>query len=289
MPFGCFLILVNGNAEIEREATWFADDAPKITLGRNEMLKLRMAHSDKSVALTPLVDYQIFSYKKEYKEKKVIYQLIGGIFLPKDENSTTFKDPIQSYTEALFDKRLLPNDELVPLISDTYHRYFRQQQAALDRSVVERNLDERVKMLTLKGKFDEANALLEKMKRIPPKLFASYEAGEKALKIKDYERAQKEYETAVNFAKELDEKDLERQLSQKANLCKRIPSLLKKREELIEKALIAMRNDKFEDAAKNFSSAAEASKELLDSRKTEEYMAKAKALFDYVAVDKKYR
>jgi hypothetical protein len=289
MPIGCFLILINPDANVERQAVFMEEDTPTIELGKNELLKIRMAHSDKSAALTVLQEIQIYSYKKEFKEKKAIYQLYGGLFFTKDENSAAYKDQIQSFTESMQDKRFSPNEELADLIKTAYIKYFQQQQTSLDRAELEKQLSERVKMLNLKGKFDDANELLAKIKKIPAKLFEAYEAAEKAIKSQDYDKAEKDFETAMKLSAELGEKDLEKQMQQKMKMSKRIPSLIKKRDENVEKALNGLRNDKFEDAQKYFKEAADISVDLMDSRKAEEYGLKAKALAEYVLVDKKYR
>ena len=289
MPFGSFLILINANAEIERQAVYIEEGATELNLGKNELLKIRMAHSDKSVALTILPDAQIYSYKKEYKDKKVIFQLIGGLFLNKDENSGQFKDNVQSFVESMFDKKNLPNEELKALIGENYKKYFQQQQFVVQRDKIEKELTERSMVLNTKGKFDDAKEILAKIQKgLPAKMVSAYEAGEKFIKNQEYERAEKEYESAMRLASDLGMKDHEKYFNQKKNLSRKIPSLLKKREECLEKAMNGLRTDHFDDASKYFKQAAEISGELMETRRMEEYNAKAKILAEYMMIDKKY-
>lgn len=289
MPFGSFLILINANAEIERQAVYIEEGATELNLGKNELLKIRMAHSDKSVALTILPDAQIYSYKKEYKDKKVIFQLIGGLFLNKDENSGQFKDKVQSFVESMFDKKNLPNEELKALIGENYKKYFQQQQFVVQRDKIEKELTERSMVLNTKGKFDDAKEILAKIQKgLPAKMVSAYEAGEKFIKNQEYERAEKEYESAMRLASDLGMKDHEKYFNQKKNLSRKIPSLLKKREECLEKAMNGLRTDHFDDASKYFKQAAEISGELMETRRMEEYNAKAKILAEYMMIDKKY-
>jgi tetratricopeptide (TPR) repeat protein len=160
---------------------------------------------------------------------------------------------------------------------------------SFDMKELEKSLSERVKTLNLKGKFEEANALLDKMKKIPLKLIESYKNAEDAIKKQDYEKAEREFEEAKRFAEELDEKDLAKMLKSRAQMSRKIPDFLKKREDYLNRAMQGLRSDKFEEAQKNFQLASDVSKELMDSRRAEEYGLKAKALAEYVKIDRKFR
>jgi tetratricopeptide (TPR) repeat protein len=289
MPYGCFFIQVNEKAEIERNTLYLVEGSPEIVIGDNEILRIRMGHSDKKYVLTVLPDYQFYTLKGDVKEGKKITSFFAGLILSKEEeNATTFKDPLQNFYNQLIPNRTQADEDFQASITEAYNQLFQIQKTGFDLKELEHDLSDRVKSLTKKGKFDEANLLLDKMKKIPPKVAQAYKNAEAAIKRQDYEKAEKEFENAYRFAEELEENDLAKMLKSRAQVARRIPDLLKRREDCIDKALQNLRNDNFGEASKQFKMASDISSDLMDTRHVEEYSLKAKALSEYVKVDKKY-
>ena len=69
----------------------------------------------------------------------------------------------------------------------------------------------------------------------------------------------------------------------------RIPELLENRQKMLDKALNSLKNDEWERSAHAFSKSSDLSKELSDSLAAEEYNLKAKTLFEYAKIDKRFR
>ncbi|MCF2139495.1 MAG: hypothetical protein K9W44_05510 [Candidatus Lokiarchaeota archaeon] len=280
--------MVDQNAKIRKKIVYNAPNTPYIYLNDNELLKIRMGHSDKQFVLTILPNYQFYSYKKEVREKRITIQLITGVIIGKEEDTAIHREALKMCMEQFVDKYSEDEDVLKPLMQEAFSKYFDQPELILDKQEVEARLSNRIKELNRQGKFDEAAKLLDKIKKIPKKLYRAHDLAENALKRKDFEKAQKEYENAKNYAKELNEDELVKMYSSKIAFVKRIPALLKKREELVEKAMKGLRTDNFKKAQINFMKAAEVSEELMDARRAEEYALKARALAEYVNVDRQF-
>lgn len=288
MTLGAFFLVVDQNAKIRKKIVYNAPNTPYIYLNDNELLKIRMGHSDKQFVLTILPNYQFYSYKKEVREKRITIQLITGVIIGKEEDTAIHREALKMCMEQFVDKYSEDEDVLKPLMQEAFSKYFDQPELILDKQEVEARLSNRIKELNRQGKFDEAAKLLDKIKKIPKKLYRAHDLAENALKRKDFEKAQKEYENAKNYAKELNEDELVKMYSSKIAFVKRIPALLKKREELVEKAMKGLRTDNFKKAQINFMKAAEVSEELMDARRAEEYALKARALAEYVNVDRQF-
>jgi len=248
-----------------------------------------VGHSDKKYVLTVCADYQIYSIKETIKEGKTQLEFYGGITLSKDdENAGSFKDALQLYINQMMELKSKSVPEIKDSLKDAFAQYFQAPKSGFDQKELEKRLMDRVKTLNTKGKFDAANQLIDKMKKIPPKLGQAFRNAENAVKHGEYKEAEKEFETATRYAEELEEKDLVKLFKERTQLARRIPDLLKKKDENVERALQSMRNDNFNDAEKFFKQASEICRDLMDTRHAEEYGLKAKALSEYNKVDKKF-
>ncbi|MHA1719752.1 MAG: hypothetical protein ACTSWX_10310 [Promethearchaeota archaeon] len=289
MAYGSFFLILNPNAKIEKKIFFFEDESPiKKKLEDNVLLRIRMGHSDKNFVLNYFPGFQVYSYKYEMREKGKNYIFIGGVILDKEENSVYHKDAIKAFVMKMVDNRNKNEEELKKSLIEFHPIHFQKPHIILDKKEVEKRLSERVKSLNVEGKFDEANELLAKMKKIPKKLYKTHEIAEKALRSGDYDKAEKEFENAKKYANDLGEKDLVSMYKGKIQLAKKTPTLLKKRDALIDQALDALRKDSFDKAQRAFKKAGDISEELMDSMRAEEYSLKAKALAEYVKVDKKF-
>jgi hypothetical protein len=289
MAIGSFFIVLDDNAKVQEKVVYIDDETDLKTVDENVLLKIRMGHSDKKFVITVLPDYQYYTYKVVVKEKRKMTTLIGGIILSKDMDPSIYKDALMKFTEDLKVHKSETNAEILEIIKTDHKEYFQRPQVVLDKKELEKGLMEKVKMLNKAGKFDQANLLLDKMKKIPKKLYKAHENAENAIKSEDFDKAEKEFEIAKKHAQDLEEKELVRYYVEKQKLARKIPSLIKKRNELVENALNGMRNDDFSRAQKMFKQASDVCETLLDLSHAEEYALKAKALAEYVMIDRKYK
>jgi hypothetical protein len=289
MVYGSFFIQLSEDAKVEKKIVFSTPDSPPLAVNDSELLRVRMGHADKKYVITILPDYQFYTYKVEVKEKRAMLPCFGGLILEKDENSGTYSESLRVFTEKMAEQRLKSQEELNEQIAEFHKQYFNKPQMILDRKELEKRLSDKVKELNKQGKFDAANALLDKIKKIPGKLYAAQGDGETEFRRQQYEKAEKEFENAKKYAEELGEKDLVKYFTEKIQLTKRVPTLTKKRDEAVDKAMEGLRSDNFAMAQKFFKIASDTSEELLDSRHAEEYALKAKALAEYVKVDAKFR
>ncbi|MHA1610585.1 MAG: hypothetical protein ACTSVZ_05135 [Promethearchaeota archaeon] len=288
MSLGAFFLLVDQNSKIGKKVVYNAPNSPYIFLDDNELLKIRMGHSDKKFVLTILPEYQFYSIKKEIRVKRDTIQLILGVILGKNEETGMHREPLKMFMEQMLDLYEKEEKEIQPLLKEAFSKYFDQPELILDKQNVEARLSQHIKEMTKEGKFDEASVLLNKIKKIPKKLYKAHDNAESALKRKDFDKATREFENAKNYAAELEEHELVKMYYSKIAYVKRIPALLKKRKLLINRAMDGLRTDHFDKAQKNFKKAAEVSEELMDAKKSEEYSLKARALAEYVNVDKQF-
>jgi hypothetical protein len=288
MTLGAFFLVVDQSAKIGKKIVYNAPNSPYIFLNDNELLKIRMGHSDKKFVLTILPDYQFYSYKKDIRVKRDTVQLITGVILGKEDETAIHREPLKMFMEQIYEIYEKDEKELQEILKEAYARFFDQPELILNRQEVEARLSDRIKEMTRDGKFDAANELLDKIKKVPKKLYKAHDAAEAALKKHDFDKAVKEFENAKNYAAELDEHDIVKMYYSKIAHVKRIPALLKKRESLVNKALDGLRTDRFEKAQKYFKKAADVSEELMDARAAEEYALKARALAEYVNVDRQF-
>lgn len=288
MALGSFFFVVD-DANVSRKAMYLAPESPQIEIGDNEYLRIRTGHSDKSYVLTLLADAQLFTYKKELDVKRKIVELIGGVILERDVNTEIHKDALKMFVEKMAEFKDKPNGDLIILIEQRHAQHFDKPQFILDQKEIEKRLTDKVKALNKRGKFDDANILLDKIKKIPKKLYSAHDAAEKAYKNRDFDKAEREYANAKKHAENLGEKDLVSMYKSKINLARKTPSLLKKRDDFVDNALSSLKAADFTKAQRFFKKASEASEDLMDSTRSEEYALKAKALAEYVKVDKKFK
>ena len=290
MSLGAFFLLVNQNSKIGKKVVYNAPNSPYIFLDDNELLKIRMGHSDKKFVLTILPEYQFYSIKKDVRVKRDTIQLILGVILGKDDEAAIHREPLKMFMEQMMDLYEQEEEAIQPVLKEAFSKYFDQPELILDRQDVKARLSARIKDMNKEGNFDEATLLLNKIvkKKVPSKLYKAHENAEAALKRKDFEKATREFENAKKYAAELEEHELVKMYSSKMAYIKRIPALLKKRESLLNQAMDGLRTDHFGKAQKFFKEAAEVSEELMDAQKSEEYALKARALAEYVNVDRQF-
>ncbi len=288
MALGSF-VLIGDQTKIMKKVIYNHLEQDSTLLNEDTVLKIRMRHQSKSLVLTIGNQFQYLSYVKQIDVKRDTIQIVGGIILSKEMNSAVHQDAVEMFTERLISSYNKNDSDLLDLCKKYFQELFDQPQLILDRKELEKRLSERVKSLNKEGNFDEAKKLLNKIEKIPLKLYAAHEIAERSMNEEDFDRALKEYQNAKRFAMELEEAPLIQMYSTKIKLAKKTPSLLKKREKLVKNALDGLRSDNFTKAQKNFKRAAEVSERLMDPRRFEEFSLKAQALAEYVKVEKKYK
>jgi hypothetical protein len=288
MALGSFFLAIE-DAKVIRKAIYLHADLGSEILGENEILRIRLRHADKRFVLTLLSEFQIYSTVKIVDIKRKTMQLISGVILEKDINSIIHKNALEMFMEKITPLKTESNEKLETYLRDTFSEYFERPEFVLDKKEIEKRLSERVKELNKAGKFDEANKFLDKIKKIPKKLYKAHNNAENAMQHNDFERSIKEFQTAIKYATELKEHELVGMYKAKIQLARKTPALLKKRDDLIEQALNGLRSDQFSKAQRSFKRAAEVSEELLDSRSSEEYALKAQALAEFIKIDKKFK
>ena len=288
MALGSFFLAIE-DGKVIRKAKYLHAEIGSEILGENEILRIRLRHADKRFVLTLLNEFQIYSILKIVDIKRKTMQIIAGIILEKDINSIIHKNALEMFLEKTTPLKTESNEKLEEFLRDTFVEYFERPEFVLDKKEIEKRLSERVKELNKSGKFEEANKFLDKIKKIPKKLYKAHSNAEKALQSNDFERSIREFQIAIKFAIELKEHELAGMYRAKIQLARKTPALLKKRDDLIEQALNGLRSDQFTKAQRSFKRAAEVSEELLDSHSAEEYALKAQALAEFIKIDKKFK
>lgn len=284
MPAGCFLIEINSKSVAKVIQTYYESPEESIDIDDNLILQLRMGLSEKRLFTLLKSDFSIVSYLADFRREKERMNLITGVVLSRvsGDDPNNFLENIKMVSEIMLKE---PGTSL----ENIYEEYFETPSIVLNQRELELRLKNRVKKLNKDGKFEEAKKLLDKMKKIPKKLFKANKSGEMALKEKNYERAEFEFKKAVKFAQQLkEEKDLADTLLNKAKIVKQIPKLLEKREKILDQAKKSLRIDRLDLAYKFFMEAGAVSKKLLDPRGAEEYKLKAEALAKYNEIHKKF-
>ncbi|MCK5346264.1 MAG: hypothetical protein KAR20_22795 [Candidatus Heimdallarchaeota archaeon] len=288
MAIGSFFLAIE-DAKVIRKGLYLNAEIGTEVLGENEILRIRLRHADKRFVLTLLSDFQIYSLMKIVEIKRKSMQIIVGVILAKDINSVIHKNALEMLMEKIIPLKMEPNEKLTTFLHENFSEYFERPEFILDKKEIEKRLSGRVKILNKAGKFDEANKFLDKIKKIPKKLYRAHNSAENAMQHNDFEKSIKDFQTAQKFAAELEEFELVGMYKAKIQLARKTPALLKKREDLVERALNGLRSDQFSKAQHNFKKAAEVSEELLDSRHSEEYALKAQALAEFIKIDKKFK
>ncbi|MCP4761073.1 MAG: hypothetical protein GY870_04775 [archaeon] len=289
MPTGCFIVEIDSNSKASLKDIYFEEDAEKIEIDDNVILQLKMGHSDKRLSTLLRKDFSIVSFNDKFKKGKEQCEMITGVILKKSDDPTNFREGVKMASSIFIKNFDLDGTELQEKVKEIYDEYFETPSIILNPKQLETRLKDKVKSLNAAGKFDEAKKMLDIIQKVPTKLFEANKEAERAIKSKDYDKAEREFNKAVKFAKQLNEKEIAKGLSDKAKIVKQIPKFMEKRNKALSNAKNALRTDKIENAHKYFREAAELSKKLLDPEGAEEYNLKADCFSQYAAVCKKFK
>ncbi|MHA1898028.1 MAG: hypothetical protein ACTSU2_11590 [Promethearchaeota archaeon] len=288
MPMGIFLIEIDPKSKAHIRNIYFADPSHKIALDNNLILKLRMGLSESPLYIHLERDFSIISYISDFKRNKEHYSLIVGLILNKNEDANNYRDGVKIFSnkflEKVEDSKLDLSDEL----KETFEELFSMPSMILSKEALEERLKNKVKKLTKDGNFDQAKKLLDLIKKTPKKLYDANKNGESALRSQDYDKAEREFNKALKYAKELNENDLVSAFKEKIKIVKEIPKLKDQLEKNVANARESLRNDNFEAAYKYYRTASKIAKKLLDADATEEYSLKAEALAKFWEVHKRF-
>ena len=117
----------------------------------------------------------------------------------------------------------------------------------------------------------------------------NYKLAEEAVKNDDLKTAAKYYEKAAEFAEKLLEMDLVKDLKEKAESLRKIPTSKQKLQDKVQQARNFLRKEQFNAAYVAYKVASEIAKELMLPDEEEEYRLKSKALQDFYQVDQEFK
>ena len=168
MTYGAFFLVVDQNAKVRTKIVYNAPNSPYIYLNDNELLKIRMGHSDKVFALTLLPNYQFYSFKKEIQEKRISIHLITGVILSKEEDTAIHREPLKMAMEHFIPRYQEKEEVLKQILQESFIKYFDQLMNAQKL-----NPSEAAKAYQLLLQFDRILGLQVKEKssqkiKIPP-------------------------------------------------------------------------------------------------------------------------
>ncbi len=287
MPLGCFLVIVDPAKGPKYIARFFEAGKDSYKLTDELLLRLQMIHSSKQQSTLTLEDSVLLT--RSFEDRKNLYIVV--IALTPLDKTESFLNGLKDSLQKLLSKITSMKDQLDKALEEIYFEYYRTPQVTLDSKKLEENIKEKAKKLLQSGKTKEAENLLEKATKlkIPKKLYETATKAENEIKKGDYEKAARFYLEAADYASELGEAALSDFLRDKAKNSQKLPQFTEQRNQAVNDARKALRDDKFELAVQLYRKAADLSNELLDAQKVEEYTLKAKALQEYAAVEKKYR
>ena len=296
MPSGCFVILLPSDSEYKILGYYYADKRIKFEITESFFLRLNLDHSKNEFNYLKLKDISIVSYLHEFKGKlsRKATGLILGLFLDENDKPEKFRTSLKNGAEALevLDMLSISREDFETKLKDIYIEHLETLIESLDPDALKESIINRTKEMLSGSKKERATAdeLVKKIQNNEHiKISEYYNMAESALKVKEYDKASKNFQKAAEVAAELLENDLAKTLKHKSKISNKIPVLTKNREKIIQDAKSALKNENFRSAYIFYKKAAEMSKELMQADKEEEYNLKSKALQDFYNADVKFK
>jgi flagellin-specific chaperone FliS len=290
MPRGLFVVNISPTGDGSLIAKYIAPPNGDIPIGPNEILNIQMGlSSSEKYSVVSYPDYLFLVYNHEYRVKRDTYHLICGVILEKDDDTLFFQDALSIFATEMINQMGAPRNEIEDYCSVLFEKHFKNPAVMFDLDKVKGRLKSQLKVLTEKGKYEEAKVLSDQLKKIPDKIFDNTKKAERSMMKQDYDKAKKYFEEAKDLAAEIKETELIKLFTDKIKLMEKIPELLENRQKVLDEAINSLKNGEWERAARAFSKSSDLSKELSDSLGAEEYDLKAKTLFEYAKIDKKFK
>ena len=296
MPKGSFVILLSTESDFKVLGYYFKDKTLKFEITSDLFLRLNLNHSKNEFSLLKLKDATIESYLYKFKGKlsRKAIGIIIGILLDEEDDPEKFRVPLKNSaaTVETIDILETTKEYFESRLKEIYIDHLETLNDLSDASALKRSIISRTKEMLSGGKNERkvAQELLEKIEdNVHAKISEYYKEAENALKDFDYEKSSKLYKKAAEIAEELLEKELAKSLIDRAKMSLDIPSLTKKREELIKEAKNSIRKEDFNTAFVYYKKASDLSKKLMQPDKEEEYALKSKALQDFFQVDQRFK
>ncbi|MFX1393786.1 MAG: hypothetical protein ACFFAH_09450 [Promethearchaeota archaeon] len=296
MPKGSFVILLSTESDFKVLGYYFKDKTLKFEITSDLFLRLNLNHSKNKFSLLKLKDTTIESYLYKFKGKlsRKAIGIIIGILLDEEDDPEKFRVPLKNSaaTVETIDILEMTTEDFESQLKEIYIDHLETLDDLSDANALKRSIINRTKDMLSGGKKERkiAQELLEKIEdNVHAKISEYYKEAEDALKDFDYEKSSKLYKKAAEVAEELLEKELAQSLIDRAKMSLDIPSLTKKREELIKEARNSIRKEDFNTAFVYYKKASDLSKKLMQPDKEEEYALKSKALQDFFQVDQRFK
>ncbi len=296
MPNGCFTILIPLDSDYKVLGYYFKEDREDFKITSDLFLRLNLDHSKNEYNLLKLKDFTTFTYYHPLsgKLKRKASGMILGLLLNEEDKPEKFRSSLKEAALELenLDLLIITQSDFEAKLKKIYQEDLEPIVDIMQPGLLKERIINTTKSMLSGGKKERSKAqnLLEKIEDgVHEKIIEFYNAAEKSLKQKDFDKATKLYEKSAEIAKDLMEEDLAKSLIEKAQISKKIPDLLKKRDKFIQEARNSLRNEDFHSAYLYYKKASDLSKDLLDFEKEEEYRLKSKALQEFFQVDEKYK
>ncbi|MHA1232373.1 MAG: hypothetical protein ACTSRP_18025 [Candidatus Helarchaeota archaeon] len=219
---------------------------------------------------------QFVQYKQDGEMRRVIFMLL----LKPDEKPIDFKRKLIKFKDEVIGK--LDSDELPSIVEN----YFKEK---LSRGIEEFSVEGFKKKLILqaqnlleKGQTQLAREIIEKSERIPRTIFNILRKTDELLDKEAYEEAAKNYEDVVTLLTEIQEDDLAAEYAQKAMEIKKIPKLLSKQKDLLDKIHKITKKIDFNKLMNLLNEISKVSKELDQEDRAKGYSDQALALKQFI-------
>lgn len=296
MTLGVYVVILPRDQDYKVLGYFFEKTSINFEVSSNLFLRLNLDHEKSEYTYLKLKDLAILSYFHELKGKAAlkISAIMVGLLLSPGEAKEKYQDSLKSAANELESLDLLniKDKKFEEKLKSIYEEYLGGSKDTLNASTLKNNVINRTKEMLSGSRKDRAKAqeLLELIETNEhAKIESFYKQAESALTNKEYEKAGKLYAKAAEIAESLLEEELAKKLKEKANNSSKVPELEKGLEKTAQLARDYLKREEFGKASRAYKNASDIAKKLMNSEKEEEYTLKAKALYDFVQVDQKFK
>ncbi|TFF96988.1 MAG: hypothetical protein EU547_05645 [Promethearchaeota archaeon] len=302
MLLGSFCILLPLHSDYKILGSYFKkSNTYGFELTDNVFLRLKLNHDKNNFNYLKFKEHEVFSYFHKFSGKKKLKAngFILGLVLKDSEEPEKYSDSLNDAAKSLEELELFKMSEKE--FEKELKRIFEKVLEPLsslseltNSEILKKKIINRTKDLLSGGtkKRELAQELLERIEDNEHEKISEYSKnGEKALENRDYKKAIKNFEKAIDLSVELIGKNskIYQELLERVEFAKKVPSLTEERNEIAEDAREALKNEKFHQAYLLYLKASQLSNKLVQFDKEEEYRLKAKALNDFAKIEQKFK
>ena len=298
MPFGLFVILLPKDADYKVLGYYLKENSEnsEFKIPSDLFLRLNLDHERNEYNLLRLKDLIILSYlyKIQGKLSRKASSLIIGLILDESDDPERFKVSLKESAALIEDIDLfeVSKENFENKLKKIYQENVEKISDILDPESLKQSIINRTKEMLSGDKKERkiAQELLQKIEsNLHVKISEFYGMAEDALKSQDYDKSEKMFVKAAEFAEELLELELAKSLKERAKLSIKIPDLTRNLTEIVQKARSALKKEDFHESYNFYKKAAEIAKVLMQPDLEEEFNLKSKALQDFYQVDQKFK